>query len=76
MKKMLNITQFDWQKLYFCPNNEIPKQQLAENLANLKMACSVSLNKIEDTGQMEDKRKSVKPKTLATAGEQHLQVTS
>lgn len=71
-----NIHSLTGTKLYLCPNNEIPKQQLAENLANLKMVCSVNLKTFEDTGQTEDKWKSGKPKTLATAGEQYLQVTS
>lgn len=66
MQKITHLTGITW---YSCNNKVIPKVLLGENLTYL-VQCN--LNKTEETGQMQDKKRSVRPKRLSTVQEQCL----
>ena len=53
----------------------IPKELLAGNLIS-QHGVQCVLKTFEETGQEEDKRRSVRPKKLSTADEQYLKVMS
>lgn len=61
-KPGLYPTQSDRIKQYFCIINLIPKEPLAEHFAHLTMVCSVSLKIFFKNGQVENKRRSGRPK--------------
>lgn len=54
----------------------IPKELMVENVAHLRMMCSMSLKKNEKTVQVEDKRRRGRPKTPCATDQQYLEVTS
>lgn len=63
---MKNVQQFEGITLFFC-TNKVLKDKLAKNLSYFCTVWSVSLQKSEKTGRIEDRRKSDSPTKLSTA---------
>lgn len=58
--------KFEGITLFFC-TNKVLKDKLAKNLSYFCTVWSVSLQKSEKTGRIEDRRKSDSPTKLSTA---------
>ncbi|KAL3974221.1 trafficking protein particle complex subunit 2 [Sarotherodon galilaeus] len=73
---MPKITRFDRHKIVLLHQQGEPQRTISRKLGISRHGVQCVLKKFQQTGQVEDKRRSGRPKKLSTADEQYLKVMS